>query len=91
VDDSCLALEEIRRVGITGEFLSSDHTLTHFRGAFFEPKILIRAQRSAASENESLVLRAEKFVERLLASDREPLLEEGIERELMKIEKRYSE
>ena len=91
MDDSCLALEEIRRVGITGEFLSSDHTLTHFRGAFFEPKILTRAQRSAASENQNLVFRAEKFVERLLASDREPLLEEGIERELMKIEKRYSE
>ena len=91
VDDSSLALEEIRRVGIAGEFLSSDHTLAHFRGAFFEPKILIRAQRSTASENESLIRRAEKTVERLLASDREPLLEEGVERELMKIEKKYSE
>jgi len=91
VDDSSLALEEIRRVGITGEFLSSDHTLTHFRGAFFEPKILIRAQRSTASENENLIRRAEKFVERVLALNREPILEEGIERELMKIEKKYSE
>jgi len=86
-----LALEEIRKAGISGEFLSSDHTLTHFRGAFFEPKILIRAQRSAVSENESLVIRAERVVERLLASYREPLLEEEVERELMKIEKKYSE
>jgi trimethylamine--corrinoid protein Co-methyltransferase len=91
VDDSSLALDEIRRVGIAGEFLSSDHTLTHFRGAFFEPKILIRAQRSPASENESLIRRAEKTVEHLLASDREPILDEGAERELMKIEKKYSE
>jgi trimethylamine--corrinoid protein Co-methyltransferase len=91
VDDSSLALEEIRRVGITGGFLSSDHTLAHFRGAFFEPRVLIRAQRSPASEKESLVLKAEKSVERILASDREPILEEEVERELMKIEKRYSE
>jgi trimethylamine--corrinoid protein Co-methyltransferase len=91
VDDSCLALEEIRRVGITGEFLSSNHTLTHFRGAFFEPRILTRAQRSAAGENQSLVFRAEKVVERLLASDRAPILEEAVERELIKIEKKYSE
>ena len=91
VDEPSLALEEIRKAGISGEFLSSDHTLTHFRGAFFEPKILTRAQRSAASENESLVLKAEKVVERILASDREPILDENAERELMKIEKRYSE
>jgi trimethylamine--corrinoid protein Co-methyltransferase len=91
VDDSSLAIEEIRRVGITGEFLSSGHTFTHFRGAFFEPRILIRAQRSAASENESLISRAEKTVERLLASDREPILGKEVEKELMKIERKYSE
>jgi trimethylamine--corrinoid protein Co-methyltransferase len=91
VDESSLALEEIRRVGITGEFLSSGHTLAHFRGAFFEPKILTRAQRSPTSENESLVARAEKTVERLLAADGEPLLGKDVETELMKIEKKYSE
>jgi len=91
VDDQSLALDEIRRTGITGEFLSSDHTLAHFRGAFFEPKILVRAQRSPANEKEEMVRRAGKMVERFLSSDKEPILEEEAERELMKIEKKYSE
>ena len=91
VDDQSLALHEIRRIGITGEFLSSDHTLAHFRGAFFEPKILVRAQRSSACEKEEMVRRAEKMVERFLSSDKEPILEEQTQRELMKIEKKYSE
>jgi trimethylamine--corrinoid protein Co-methyltransferase len=91
VDAPSLALEEIRRVGITGEFLSSEHTLAHFRGAFFEPKILARAQRSPVAEKESLVRRAEKTVEHILSSDKEPILEQETERELMKIEKKYSE
>jgi trimethylamine--corrinoid protein Co-methyltransferase len=91
VDDQSLALDEIRRIGITGEFLSSDHTLAHFRGAFFEPKILVRAQRSPTSEKEEMVRKAEKMVERFLSSAKEPILEEKVERELMKIEKKYSE
>ncbi len=90
VDAPSLALEEIRQVGITGEFLSSEHTLAHFRGAFFEPKILARAQRSPATEKESMVRRAEKTVEHILSSDKEPILEQETERELMKIEKKYS-
>ncbi len=90
VDDQSLAFDEIRRIGISGEFLSSDHTLAHFRGAFFEPKILVRAQRSPDSEKEEMIRRAEKRVERFLSSDQEPILEEETERELMKIEKRYS-
>ena len=37
VDDESIALDEIRKVGISGEFMSSEHTLAHFRGAIFEP------------------------------------------------------
>lgn len=91
VDDETIALDEIRRVGISGEFLSSEHTLSHFRGAIFEPKILFRAQRSQGSEGEDMARRAEKVVERILSSDWEPILEPETEKELMKIEKRYSE
>ena len=91
VDDDSIALDEIRRIGISGQFLSSDHTLAHFRGAIFEPKILVRTQRSPKSEEEDMVRKAEKAVEGILSSGREPILEPEVERELLKIEKRYSE
>jgi trimethylamine---corrinoid protein Co-methyltransferase len=91
VDDESIALDEIRRVGISGEFMSSEHTLAHFRGAIFEPRILVRTQRSQKDEGEDMVRKAEKAVEQVLASEREPILEPEVERELLKIEKRYSE
>ena len=89
VNDETLALDEIRRVGISGGFLSSEHTLAHFRGAFFEPAVLVRMQRSRGEE-ENVVLRAEKTVERILLSDREPILKKEVEKELLRIEERYS-
>ena len=89
VNDETLALDEIRRVGISGGFLGSEHTLAHFRGAFFEPSVLVRMQRSSGEE-ENIVRRAEKTVQRILSSHREPILEEDVEKELLKIEERYS-
>ncbi len=91
VDDESIALDEIRKVGISGEFMSSEHTLAHFRGAIFEPRILVRTQRSQKSEGEDMVRKAEKAVEQVLASEREPILEPEVARELLRIEKRYSE
>lgn len=91
VDEESLALEEIRKVGICGQFLSSEHTLAHFRGAFFEPRLLVRKQRSPQGEEESILKRAERRVEKILGSEREPILEKEVERELLKIEKKYSD
>jgi trimethylamine--corrinoid protein Co-methyltransferase len=91
VDDESIALDEIRKVGISGEFMSSEHTLAHFRGAIFEPRILVRAQRSQKGEGEDMVWKAEKAVEQVLASEQEPILDPEVERELLRIEKRYSE
>ncbi len=90
IDEESLALDVIRKVGITGEFLSSEHTLAHFRGAIFEPKLLVRTQRSWVGEEDHMVRRAEKMVEKILSSDKEPVLEEKVERELLGIEKKYS-
>ena len=91
VDDESIALDEIRKVGISGEFMSSEHTLAHFRGAIFEPRILVRTQRSQRGEGKEMVRKAEKVVEQVLASEQKPILDPEVERELLRIEKRYSE
>ena len=88
VDEESVALDEIRKVGISGEFMSSEHTLAHFRGAIFEPRILVRVQRSFTAESDTMAGRAEKTVEQVLSSKREPILDPGVEKELLRIERK---
>jgi trimethylamine---corrinoid protein Co-methyltransferase len=90
VNEETLALDEIRRVGITGEFMSSLHTYQHFRGNIFEPKLGIRLQRSLADERANLIARAEDRVQTLLSAFRQPTMDEKTRHELLKIEERYS-
>jgi trimethylamine--corrinoid protein Co-methyltransferase len=90
VNEETLALEEIRRVGISGEFMSSPHTFQHFRGNIFEPRLGIRLQRSLADARSNLIGRAEDRVDALLAAPRPPTLDEATRSELLRIEERYS-
>ena len=89
-DDESLAVEEIRRVGICGSYLDTDHTFAHFREEVFLPEQLVRVQRLSAGERSDLVSRAEERVDAILSAAREPILDEKAERELLTIEKRYA-
>ncbi|UCF98995.1 MAG: trimethylamine methyltransferase family protein [Spirochaetaceae bacterium] len=89
-DEESLAVEEVRRVGICGSFLDSDHTFAHFRGEVFLPELLVRAQRMSAGERADLVSRAEDRVDAILTAGHKPVLDEASERELLSIEKRYA-
>ncbi len=90
VNEETVALDEIRRVGITGEFMSSPHTYQYFRGSIFEPRLGIRLHRSNASERDTLIARAEDRVEAILTTPRPPTMDEETRNELLKIEDRYS-
>jgi len=93
VTDESLVEDLIRRVGVGGEFLGTDHTLAHFHDEFYEPKLLCRVSRERW-ENEGrreLVDRARERAAELLSADRPPLLDEGVSKELRSIEKRYLE
>jgi len=91
VDDDSLAVDAIRETGIAGSFLDADHTLAHFRGAFFEPRLLARAQRGSAAARAGLAENARTFVDEVLAGPREPMLSGEEARELERIERRYAE
>ncbi len=90
-DEESLAVEEVRRAGICGSFLDSDHTFAHFREEVFLPELLVRVQRINAGERADLVSRAEDRVDAILAAPCEPVLDEKTEQELLAIEKRYSQ
>ena len=99
VDDETLALEEVRRAGICGSFLDSEHTFAHFRSVLFMPDLLVRAQRlsprdgpgngSGTAAARTLRERAEARVEEIVA-EQPPCLSPEEERELLAIEGRFS-
>jgi len=89
-DEESIALREIRQIGISGHFMASEHTLAHYRESILMPRLLVRTQRSAPGEDDQLVPRAEKTVNKILSADREPILAPETERELLRIEKRYA-
>lgn len=89
-DPESVALDEIRKVGISGHFMASEHTLAHYRESIFMPKLLVRAQRSPSGGDDQMAQRAERRVVQILGSDREPILAPDAARELMAIEKKYA-
>jgi trimethylamine--corrinoid protein Co-methyltransferase len=90
VDEDSLAVNEVRRVGITGNFIATDHTLNHFRDVVFEPKLMVRTQRGGADKHDSLQARAEARVDEILDTPAESKLGSEVKRELLKIEKAFS-
>lgn len=89
-DDDSLAVHAIREAGIAGSFLDADHTLARMRGAFLEPRLLVRAPRGSPAARSGLVDNARAFVDGVLAGPREPMLSEEESRELERIERRYA-
>jgi trimethylamine:corrinoid methyltransferase-like protein len=90
VDDASLAVDEVRREGIAGSFLGSDHTLAHFRGTVLEPRHLVRAQRGTEAAATGMLEHAEAFVREVLSRPPSPCLSKEEDRELARIEGRYS-
>ena len=90
VDDEHLAVEEVRRAGIRGSFLDTDHTFAHFREEVLMPGLLLRDQRAAVPPGSGLIPRAEARVAEILAAEAEPCVTPEEERELLAIEKRYA-
>ncbi|MCD6120835.1 MAG: trimethylamine methyltransferase family protein [Spirochaetales bacterium] len=91
VDKENIALEEIRKVGIQGDFLATDHTFKHFRGAIYEPGFLIRKQRFQDGSQVRLVTKAEDYVDSLINNkkDYKNYISETQLKEIEKIEKEY--
>jgi trimethylamine--corrinoid protein Co-methyltransferase len=90
VDDSSLAVDEVRKAGISGSFLGTEHTLEHFRGTVWEPKLFVRAQRGAEAGKAGMREKAEAFVREVLSRPDKSLVSDAEDKELAKIETRYS-
>jgi trimethylamine--corrinoid protein Co-methyltransferase len=90
VDDVSLAVDEVRNVGVTGTFISTDHTLEHFRSTLFHPDLLVRSQRETAENVDTMQRRAEERVRAILAEEPQPKISENQALELERIEHAYA-
>lgn len=72
VDDDTLAVDVIRQVGPGGDFLTTDHTLDHFRREHYLPQVLDRDPASTVFEgtHEDILARSKRKAERILESHR---------------------
>ena len=88
VSDETLALEEVRKVGIAGSFLETEHTLEHFREELWEPTLLFRNRREMW-DHRRLDEVAQTRADELIAADRAPGLTEEQDKALLAIETRF--
>jgi trimethylamine:corrinoid methyltransferase-like protein len=87
VTEDELQFDLIREVGITGSFLDTEHTLAHFREAFYQPAILNRAPRDNCRGPLPDVAR--RRAEEIIARDQEEKIASDALTELKRIEDRF--
>lgn len=93
VSDETLAASVIRQLGRSAEYLEHPHTLTHFKTEYYFPHVTNRRSRSAweAAGRPSIVDSARQRIAELMARPRRSIVTEAQHRELLKIEKKWTE
>lgn len=89
VDDDTLAMEAIRQVGLSGDFLNSPHTLSHYRGVLSRTKLAFRGHRSKWESKGARTFEeaARDRVRQILSAEPRSYLDARQEAELDRIEK----
>jgi trimethylamine--corrinoid protein Co-methyltransferase len=87
VDDERLAFRAIQEVGIGGTFLSSRHTLKHYKEELWEPKLFTRLGYESWSrlERKAIGQRAQEKVRKILGDHHPRELDRGMEEEIHRI------
>jgi trimethylamine---corrinoid protein Co-methyltransferase len=87
VDDEKLAFGAIKEVGIGGTFLSSRHTLKHYKEELWEPKLFTRLdyQSWSRSEQREIGRRAQESVRKILCDHRPKELDRAVQDEIHRI------
>jgi trimethylamine:corrinoid methyltransferase-like protein len=88
VDEESMALPTIKEVGLSGDFLSSPHTLQHFRQVLSRTQRAFRGRRAdwEAKGSRTLEESAEERVREILAAEPRCYLDAHQEAELKRIE-----
>jgi trimethylamine--corrinoid protein Co-methyltransferase len=92
VNDDTLGIEAIRRIGAGAgkSYLADEHTLRHFRDAYYRPTILTRSSRESweGSGKKNLYEKARERAIKILEEHKPTLLKESVVKELRAIAER---
>jgi trimethylamine--corrinoid protein Co-methyltransferase len=88
MDEESLAMEAIKQVGLTGDFLTTPHTLEHYRQVLTRPLIASRCRRSTWGSRGARTLEetASDKVRTILAAEPKTYLDSRQREELKRIE-----
>ncbi len=87
VDDETLQFALIREVGIAGSYLETEHTLTQYRDALFQPRLLNRAAREQCPADLAAVARERAAA--WIAHDPAPKITPAQQAALLQIEDKF--
>jgi trimethylamine--corrinoid protein Co-methyltransferase len=82
VDDDSLALNIIKEVASSGQFLTHSHTLRHCRSEFWTPEVSLRGAVNGKEADEKIMERIRKKREKMLAAYKRPQLPADVESSL---------
>jgi trimethylamine--corrinoid protein Co-methyltransferase len=90
VNENTLAFEEIKKVGIGGEFITSEYTLKHFRENIFLSELFehLPWEQAHSKSHKSLVEKARVKAHQLMAKEVEPLLTKEQEQAIEEVVKK---
>ncbi len=86
VDENTLALYVIKKVGLGGQFLDTEHTLRHFRSEFYQPGLSDRDnfENWKAKGSPQTMESANKMWKKILEEYEAPELPPDIDKDLQK-------
>ena len=89
VNQETLALDLIKEIGLSGDFISAEHTLRHFRQELSRSELLTRTRRKAWESQGSKTLEevANERVRQILEAEPRIYLDSAEEKELQRIER----
>ncbi len=93
VTDETLAYEVIKEVGVGGGFVEHEHTFEHYRGELVYPDLLHRGDREVWERRgaRDILEAAQEKVFEILSQEREPLLTDDQQRELNRLQEKWTE
>ena len=86
-DDDRLCTEAIKRIGISGNFMTDETTIKYLRSDYYEPKILNRSSREdwEKAGSKDINARAKERIRKLMAEHGPEPLDDGVKKELRKL------
>ncbi len=93
INDDTLATDVIQELGQKADYLTHPHTLTHFKNEYYFPSVTNRRPRAGWQAHGSLTIidEARARIEKLRALPTRSIVSAAQRRELLAIERRWTE